>query len=169
MPFLRRRGVMASETDMRKHIVSDRNGAASNNLSSSSLTPSQEHSRPGSASGLTSPSAALTPVQESGPALVVVPAPPVTPPNDENHLTLSTSASDLFTRPESPPVQEETPKHRRFSMLRFRNASDSQLATKAKQHAAAEKPPPVPRRMYACSAVLLVFQSLCSPPCLDTF
>ncbi|KAH8887461.1 hypothetical protein GQ53DRAFT_294684 [Thozetella sp. PMI_491] len=30
-------------------------------------------------------------------------------------------------------------------MLRFRNASDSQLAAKAKQQAAAEKPPPVPR------------------------
>jgi hypothetical protein len=38
-------------------------------------------------------------------------------------------------------------KHRRFSMLRFRNASDSQLAAKAKLHAAPEKPPPVPRRM----------------------
>ncbi|OIW29977.1 hypothetical protein CONLIGDRAFT_654342 [Coniochaeta ligniaria NRRL 30616] len=141
---------MASESDMRKHTVLHRDNAASGNLSSTSLTPSQPHSRPGSAAGLATTSGALSAVQESGPALVVVPAPPVTPPNDgmsssSNHLTLSASASDLFARPESPPIQDETPKHRRFSMLRFRNASDSQLATKAKQHAAAEKPPPLPR------------------------
>lgn len=134
---------------MRKHTTGlHRDHAASNNLSSSSLTPSQ-HSRPGSAGGLAPPSGALSAVQESGPSLVVVPAPPVTPPNDgmsasSDHLPSSASASDLFARPESPPIQDETPKHRRFSMLRFRNASDSQLATKAKQHAAAEKPPPLP-------------------------
>jgi hypothetical protein len=61
------------------------------------------------------PSPSSDPVQESGPALTVVPAPSVTPPNDggpsSSHLTLSASASDLFTRPESPPVHEETPKH----------------------------------------------------------
>ncbi|KAF2187495.1 hypothetical protein K469DRAFT_685962 [Zopfia rhizophila CBS 207.26] len=43
--------------------------------------------------------------------------------------------------PPSPPVQEHTPNTRRFSMLRFRHASDSQLSTKAKEHAAAEAPP----------------------------
>lgn len=164
MPFLRRRGVMASESDMRKHTTGlHRDHAASNNLSSSSLTPSQ-HSRPGSAGGLAPPSGALSAVQESGPSLVVVPAPPVTPPNDgmsasSDHLPSSASASDLFARPESPPIQDETPKHRRFSMLRFRNASDSQLATKAKQHAAAEKPPPLPHRMsylFCCFPPLLL-------------
>lgn len=30
----------------------------------------------------------------------------------------------------SPPIQEETHKHRRFSMLKFRHASDSQLSTR---------------------------------------
>lgn len=52
-------------------------------------------------------------------------------------------------------------KHRRFSMLRFRNASDSQLAAKAKLHAAAEKPPPVPRRTRPShSLALAVWQCL---------
>ncbi|KAK6833773.1 hypothetical protein PG987_008467 [Apiospora arundinis] len=59
------------------------------------------------------------------------------------------SVDDPFSRPESPPIQEETPKHRRFSMLRFRNASDSQLSARIKQQQQqqqqAEKPPPMPR------------------------
>ena len=44
-------------------------------------------------------------------------------------------------RPSSPPIQERTPKHQRFSILRFRHASDSQLAKTAKEHAAAVVPP----------------------------
>ncbi|KAF2086503.1 hypothetical protein K490DRAFT_44119 [Saccharata proteae CBS 121410] len=54
-------------------------------------------------------------------------------------------------RPPSPPIQEHTPQTRRFSMLRFRHASDPQLSAKAKEHAAAaaaaaaaEGTPPVP-------------------------
>ncbi|KAL9117676.1 MAG: hypothetical protein Q9187_005784 [Circinaria calcarea] len=41
----------------------------------------------------------------------------------------------------SPPVQERTSKHQRFSILRFRHASDSQLAKTAKEHAVAVVPP----------------------------
>ncbi|QRD03999.1 hypothetical protein JI435_138560, partial [Parastagonospora nodorum SN15] len=46
----------------------------------------------------------------------------------------------------SPPVQQATPNTRRFSLMRFRHASDSQLSVKAKEHAAreSERPPPVP-------------------------
>lgn len=57
-------------------------------------------------------------------------------------------SGDPFERPESPPVQEETPKHHRFSMLRFRTASDSQLSARSRQHLQAEKPPPMPQRTY---------------------
>ncbi|RMZ66992.1 transport sec73 [Pyrenophora seminiperda CCB06] len=49
--------------------------------------------------------------------------------------------------PPSPPVQQQTPNTRRFSLMRFRHASDSQLSTKAKEQAAAdddEDAPPVP-------------------------
>ncbi|MCJ1307406.1 hypothetical protein MMC25_001052 [Agyrium rufum] len=47
----------------------------------------------------------------------------------------------------SPPVMAMTPKIRRFSMLKFRHASDSQLARTAREqaiHAAKANPPPMP-------------------------
>ena len=59
--------------------------------------------------------------------------------------------SDIHDRPESPPVQEETPKHNRFSMLRFRTASDSQLSARSKLQQ--EKPPPMPQRTRFLSPV----------------
>ncbi|KAF2477482.1 uncharacterized protein BDR25DRAFT_1386 [Lindgomyces ingoldianus] len=52
----------------------------------------------------------------------------------------------------SPPIQEHTPNTRRFSLMRFRHASDSQLSTKAKEHAA-ENAPPVPA-MPAAPAII---------------
>jgi hypothetical protein len=52
-------------------------------------------------------------------------------------------------RPVSPPVQDATPKQsRRFSMMKFRHASDSQLSTRARQQAEADAAPPMPRRMF---------------------
>jgi hypothetical protein len=47
----------------------------------------------------------------------------------------------------SPPVQEESSKHRRFSMLKFRYASDSQLSIRARQQAGAS-PVPLPKRRF---------------------
>lgn len=48
-------------------------------------------------------------------------------------------------RPVSPPVQESNLKQKRFSMLRFRNASDSQLSMKAKRQAGTPPAsPPLP-------------------------
>jgi len=60
------------------------------------------------------------------------------------------SATTPLERSISPPVQEETHKHRRFSMLKFRHASDSQLSTRARLQAQHEKPaaPPMPHRKY---------------------
>ncbi|KAH6603341.1 hypothetical protein Trco_008116 [Trichoderma cornu-damae] len=55
----------------------------------------------------------------------------------------SRQSATSLDRPPTPPVQQQSSKHRRFSVLRFRNASDSQLSLRVKQ--AAEKPPPVPR------------------------
>ncbi|OJD36131.1 guanyl-nucleotide exchange factor [Diplodia corticola] len=49
--------------------------------------------------------------------------------------------------PPSPPIQEHNAQTRRFSMLKFRHASDPQLSQKAKEHAqmaAARDAPPVP-------------------------
>lgn len=143
MPFLRRRGVMASDTDMRRHtILVDPAGPA---------TP-KPLSRKTQSDALLSPDAIVrngegTKDETSG-------------GNGEGSkssvdtVATSTSASmfpgrdseDPYSRPESPPIQDESPKHRRFSMLRFRNASDSQLSARLKQQQQAERVPPMPQR-----------------------
>jgi len=96
MPFLRRRGFI-SESDMRRHT----------NIASAAKQPAD-----------------LPPALPADAAAVPrVPAPPVTPPNDGNgpHLAAAVMPADNPpSRPDSPPIQDETPKHRRFSMLRFR-------------------------------------------------
>lgn len=68
---------------------------------------------------------------------------------------LNRPATDYPTalqRSGSPPIQEETSKHRRFSMLRLRHASDSQLSTRSRLQAQnnpiAEDAPPLPQRKY---------------------
>ncbi|KAF2026913.1 hypothetical protein EK21DRAFT_73126 [Setomelanomma holmii] len=54
------------------------------------------------------------------------------------------SPSVGYDGPPSPPIQEATPNTRRFSLMRFRHASDSQLSVRAKEHAARSEAPPVP-------------------------
>jgi hypothetical protein len=60
------------------------------------------------------------------------------------------SGRDRLERSISPTIQDETQKHRRFSMLRFRHASDPQLSARAKLHATHQttqpEAPPLPRR-----------------------
>ncbi|KAL7813482.1 guanine nucleotide exchange factor [Trichoderma gracile] len=110
MPFLRRRGNMASETDMRR------------------LTT------------------AFAPASDDVPELPPPPPPPSQPDDeaaDPQSRPQSRESVASLDRPSTPPVQQQSSKHRRFSVLRFRNASDSQLSLRVKQ--AAEKPPPVPR------------------------
>lgn len=145
MPFLRRRGNAGSESDMRRHTIFD----------SLPVPPAKgTHPRPGSATDL--PVLVTTPEEGEVPlsSLPVSPVTPVTPvmPTVDLELTVSSNAPqptgdpvDHSLSPSVPPA--ETPKSKRFSMLRFRNASDSQLAAKAKLQAASEKPPPLPRRM----------------------
>lgn len=43
--------------------------------------------------------------------------------------------------PPSPPVQNANPRTHKFSMLRWRHASDPQLSTKAREHAGRDIPP----------------------------
>ena len=52
------------------------------------------------------------------------------------------TADDEPESPGSPPIQRMTSSHKRFSKLKFRHASDSQLSLKAKRQA--EHTPPVP-------------------------
>jgi hypothetical protein len=71
------------------------------------------------------------------PAAPIAPGPSITRTSPDN-------GTELEERSASPPVQEETPKHQRFSMLKFRHASDSQLSTRARLQA--QSPPPMPHR-----------------------
>ncbi|KAK6849672.1 hypothetical protein PG995_013505 [Apiospora arundinis] len=158
MPFLRRRGVMASENDMRRHTIIDPGtGSGSGAATLPSRQPAAPRKsladsllRPGSSRVNARPS--LESTSEDRDRLGNGEG----SSTETNALSAAMSAStgrpsvdDPFSRPESPPIQEETPKHRRFSMLRFRNASDSQLSARIKQQQQqqqqAEKPPPMPR------------------------
>jgi hypothetical protein len=117
MPFLRRRANIASETDMRRLNAAD-----------DADQPNNVQQRPPIDSITLQPAAAHTVIIE----------------DDDFPATSSHDAADQESNPESPMVDEENSKRRRFSILRFRNASDSQLSLRAKQHA--EQPPPIPRR-----------------------
>lgn len=172
MPFLRRRGVMASENDMRRHTIIDPGtGSGSGAATLPSRQPAAPRKsladsllRPGSSRVNARPS--LESTSEDRDRLGNGEG----SSTETNALSAAMSAStgrpsvdDPFSRPESPPIQEETPKHRRFSMLRFRNASDSQLSARIKQQQQqqqqAEKPPPMPRRRFLLPALIS------QPPC----
>ncbi|KKO96795.1 hypothetical protein THAR02_11100 [Trichoderma harzianum] len=127
MPFLRRRGNMASETDMRRLTTAF--APASDDVPE--LPPPQ-------------------PEDEAA-----MPATPLSRPQ-------SRESGSSLDRPSTPPVQQQSNKHRRFSVLRFRNASDSQLSLRVKQ--AAEKPPPVPRRKPAPPVSSHSVPSISIPP-----
>src|SRR5450432_1666238 len=104
--FLRRRGP-TSDVDIRRHSLYA--GDPSINDMLEARGSEQLHRQ-------TSASSFQVLSESSPPAVNVIPAEP------EN-------------RPDSPPVQDENPKHRRFSMLKFRHASDSQLSIRARQQA----------------------------------
>ncbi|KIH88686.1 guanyl-nucleotide exchange factor [Sporothrix brasiliensis 5110] len=190
MPFLRRRGVMASESDMRRHTSIFNLPLSAPKLPQQQQPKLPEASLPrpdlattqsepvvkllgdpvaassasddlGNAVSAAGTAAAISVTQPSTPATPATPAtpsnpamlPPSTPPFNGRHNSSAREDtrgavsidSDYLGRPESPPIQEQTPKHRRFSLLRFRNASDSQLAARARQQAHAEEAiPPIP-------------------------
>lgn len=75
--------------------------------------------------------------------------------SDVARPSMTSSHYDGEQDPPSPPVQQATPNTRRFSLMRFRHASDSQLSVKAKEQAARdENAPPVPA-VPRMSSVLL--------------
>jgi hypothetical protein len=123
--FSRRRG-QDSDTDLRRHSFY-LTESASNPTIISGRASEQIPRRP-SAAELLSPSAATT---------AAIPSPVIT-------RTSADHDAGSGERAVSPPVQEETPKHHRFSMLKFRHASDSQLSTRARMQA--QTVPPIPHR-----------------------
>ncbi|KAK6580369.1 hypothetical protein PZA11_007391 [Diplocarpon coronariae] len=115
--FLRRKDP-ASSSDIRRHSFYPADSSASMAVPASDNRASEQIPRRSSAAEFLSPDTTLDEASAAAaPAESVV---------ESLHRTVS------------PPIQEESQKHRRFSMLRFRNASDSQLATRARLQARAE-------------------------------
>ncbi|KAK1594059.1 Sec7 domain-containing protein [Colletotrichum navitas] len=185
MPFLRRRGNVVSETDMRRHSILDMESVPqlpplpqhfppqhpepqqqqqqphrpqSQQLQKQPVDPqpqevsqsqpllplSQEQRQEGQQELLEKEQvqhdderrrSVSASIQELQSTLLAVPA----QSDGKANNSAEQIPDDLDTRPDTPPIQDETTKHRRFSILRFRNASDSQLSLRVKQQA--EKPP----------------------------
>lgn len=144
MPFLRRRGVMAIDSDMRQPSADAESPAAAahpDRVASAAETAAM----PAAASSVQSLAGSSTAVAAAAVTSAPLSPHPVrgsslaAPPPD---FVRSMSIAEPTDRDGSLEIQEQTPKHRRFSMLRFRNASDPQLSARAKAHAA--QPPPLP-------------------------
>jgi hypothetical protein len=131
MPFLRRRGNMASETDIRRHTFG---------LSSSK--PPQPQLPPMSQPAIDAETVSNSDTESANGSSDAEDAGIHASGRSRGEILDHDSDDPSDARPDTPPVQEETQKHRRFSALRFRNASDSQLSLKARKQA--EKPPPLP-------------------------
>lgn len=84
---------------------------------------------------------------QTPPASATTLLPPTSPrPTSEYAMAASRLSSTTLSadRPVSPPVQPENARTKRFSMLKFRNFSESHLSTRAKLDAAKEEAPPMP-------------------------
>lgn len=131
MPFRRRRGKMAGHSELRHKTQA---------TSSGNMDGSRNEDKEIDAEPVPEP----PPHSPSKPQPLSV---PLTIQTEDASLSLPDRPSDSSaSRPDTPLVQQETNKHRRFSLLRFRNASDSQLSLRARQQA--ERPPPVPKRKH---------------------
>jgi hypothetical protein len=153
MPFLRRRGVMASDNDMRRHstLLEDSLNTAPPLPKSATMKPdflrpnafAKKNSTVRDASNGENGDLAKVSLETTDPTGDEITSLPV---------PMGRHSEDPGRSPDSPPLQPESNKHRRFSMLRFRTASDSQLATRSRlqhqQQQQAEKPPPLPQRMF---------------------
>ncbi|PNY28027.1 Protein transport protein sec73 [Tolypocladium capitatum] len=182
MPSLRRRGNVVSETDMRRHTMLAPRASADGNGNGYGYGYGYGNGGGNGNGGDDDDSGVPAPLprppstqrqqqlkhnQNQKQMQMQMPLPPRLPPPID-HVTAQGTLSQLpgresesesaASRPDTPPVHQETNKHRRFSVLRFRNASDSQLSLRAKQQA--EKPPPVPRRIFTSPTPLLAVSAL---------
>ncbi|RGP72833.1 hypothetical protein FLONG3_6572 [Fusarium longipes] len=137
MAFLRRRGNnnMSSETDMRRHTFFE--SSASGDIAPALPSQPFQNNREGAGESFHPPPSHDLPRDSTNSRLE---GPRESHTEGRPGSRLEGQAED---RPDTPPIQDENSKHHRFSVLRFRNASDSQLSLRAKQQS--EKPPPVPR------------------------
>lgn len=161
MPFLRRRGINASESDMRRHTVlldpTDDVHTAPPRSSDAG-----EDQRPGSSAipPIILEDTSMVGTGANGNADVAGRPSTSADMNDQDLTRLRSGGVDPFDRSISPPVQPESNKHRRFSMLRFRNASDSQLSARIKQQQmldVADNPLPLTQSTCCYSSTVVAF------------
>lgn len=124
MPGLLRRKGLASDAELRRHSFYSAESNSNPRVPPIDSRASEQIPRRPSAAEFLSPESAA---DGSAPA----------------RTSAETFGDEGLQRSVSPPVQEESQKHRRFSMLKFRHASDSQLSTRARLQAQSE-PPPLP-------------------------
>ncbi|KFA62779.1 hypothetical protein S40285_07547 [Stachybotrys chlorohalonatus IBT 40285] len=127
MPLLRRRNNVASESDMRRHSVYVSSPTAPTPADLDSMPPPPMPSQPSISISLDDDDRLNHTPSRNGAC---------EPDQHKQNLDI--------TPPSQNATHDDANKHRRFSLLRFRNASDSQLSLRARLQA--EKPPPVPRR-----------------------
>ncbi|PFH60850.1 hypothetical protein XA68_10207 [Ophiocordyceps unilateralis] len=138
MPLLRRRGNMASETNMRRHTAGAPRASGDDDADTTADAADlvRKNTRNGSRAATPSELPMLvrpqTQQRQRQPQTALSEDTSPQPPDREAEFV-----------PLNPDVEPDANKHRRFSILRFRNASDPQLSLRAKQQA--EKPPPLPR------------------------
>jgi hypothetical protein len=136
MAFLRRRGNnnMSSETDVRRHTFFE--SSASGDITPALSSQPFQNNHEGAGEFFHSPPCHDLPRDSTASRL------------EDHRESHAESRPDIEgqgeSRPDTPPIQDENSKHHRFSVLRFRNASDSQLSLRVKQQS--EQTPPVPRR-----------------------
>ncbi len=109
--LLRRRGAPASDAELRRHSFYTADASSNPAVHHDGRASEQIPRRPSAAEFL-SPEVALDRISSSRQS--------------------AESAGESLHRTVSPPIQEENQKHRRFSMLKFRHASDSQLSTRGR-------------------------------------
>ncbi|RDA88958.1 hypothetical protein CP532_0704 [Ophiocordyceps camponoti-leonardi (nom. inval.)] len=136
MPLLRRRGNIASETDMRRHPPLAPRASDNNNAIPTADDRARKSTRNGSRTELPTPLVRPQTQQRRRQT-------PTALSEDTSPQPPDRGAESDPDNPVAPSLDADTSKHRRFSILRFRNASDPQLSLRARQQA--EKPPPIPR------------------------
>ncbi|KAM0218580.1 hypothetical protein ACHAPA_006889 [Fusarium lateritium] len=138
MAFLRRRGNVSNETDIRRHTFFE--SSASGDIPE--FPPQSEENNDHGTEESYRPQPSREPTRDSINSRTEG-FPETRPETRSESRPDSRPEGQTESRPDTPPIQEGNSKHHRFSVLRFRNASDSQLSLRAKQQS--EETPPVPR------------------------
>lgn len=145
MPVLRRRGVLTRDNDMGRYTTPPDSAHVDDNCHPPTSQPGKLLTPSSAVEGSVNDFHTTAEAVEHGEnsSVTGVASSPPSRASDDSRQSYGRSAS--------PPIQEASSKHRHFSVLRFRNASDSQLSARLRQASHFEKAPPIPQRRSFCS------------------